>query len=136
MKKTEKRRIIFFPGMLIACMCAVILSTGCMQENETAIRHKLELICEEDMQAIVEDVPVSERLDPVYYTISVFKKYDEGRYSYMAAVEFYYLKRVKIKTIRKYRYHSLPKLWERYSNEEKIIHETGNTGKSINDKQK
>jgi hypothetical protein len=107
----------------LAAMSVVCVMAGCFGENEKLIRHKLELICEDDMASMTEEVPADERLDPVYYTITVFKKYDEGKYSYMAVVDFYFFKKVKLKAVRKYRYHSTPRQWERYFNEYKIIHD-------------
>ena len=48
--------------------------------------------------------------------IKKYEKFKQGKYIRMAFVDFYFLKNVKRKIFRKYRYHKFYGKWERYEN--------------------
>lgn len=107
-------KVIFY-GILCVFVCA-----GCFKESEKNIKQKLMIILEDDLKTIISDISKENLVDSVHYNIVEYKKYTEYKYTTMAIVDFYFLKRVSAKIVRKYRYHSLEKKWERYFNEYKF----------------
>jgi hypothetical protein len=103
-------------------LCGVFL-LGC-GEKDLLIREKLDAICASDLQAITADLPKTSLADSMYYTVVSYKTYSEGRYSKMATVDFYFLNKVKAKIVRKYRYITEARLWDRYSNVYMLIDDT------------
>lgn len=99
------------------CLIAVcgVLVCGC-GESDVLIRKKLEVICASDLKAITADLPKTSIIDTPSYSIVSYKSFNEGMYSKMAIVDFYFLKKVKAKTTRKYRYYASAQLWDRYYN--------------------
>ena len=96
----------------------------CSGENEETIRKKLNVICRGDLAAIIDSVTPGELIEKPYYKIVFYKQYPEGKYSNKAVVEFYFLKKVAVKVIRKYRYPVSVRMWDRYSNEYVFTHDT------------
>jgi hypothetical protein len=84
-----------------AVACGLMLF-GC-GESDDLIKKKLEMILTEDLRTISADLPKSSLADSVYYKIASYKSYAEGMYSEMAIVDFYFMKKVRVKIIRKYR---------------------------------
>lgn len=91
--------------------------TGCISEPEGRIKKKLEIILEDDMVAILEGIADSNLLDPTYYDLHLYQEFKGGKYSRKAEVDFYFLKNINTKIVRKYRYHRDYKKWDRYYNE-------------------
>jgi hypothetical protein len=118
------KRTIFFRWTFIFAFLSVPLGCG---EKEPIIREKLEYVCKSDLDSIVVDLPKTSLADPVYYSIISYKTYEEGKYSKMAVVEFYFLKKVKAKIVRKYRYFKEARMWDRYFNEYSFINDTTNS---------
>jgi hypothetical protein len=99
---------------LTACACGCFIF-GC-GESDVSVRKKLDIILADDLKAVSADLPKNKLLDSLYYTVVSYKDYSEGMYSKMAVVDFYFLKTVKAKITRKYRYYTAARLWDRYFN--------------------
>ena len=102
----------------------------CAGEKEETVRKKLDVICKDDLAAIIDSIATGDLLEKPYYKLSFYKRYTEGKYSRKAVAEFYFLINVKVKVVRKYRYHGSVKMWDRYSNEYVFLHDiTSDTSK-------
>jgi hypothetical protein len=108
-----------FKVLFYSILCIFVVA-GCMNESGKQIKEKLIVILDDDLKTIVGDISKENLADSVYYTIVSYKDYKEYRYRKMAVVDFYFMKNVSVKIVRKYRYHSLEKKWERYFNEYKF----------------
>jgi hypothetical protein len=104
-------RIVFFFGVLPA-----ILLSGC-GESDVLIRKKLDALLQSDMKAITAGLPAEGLLKEPFYTVVSYKIYREGMYSRMAVADFYFMNKIKVKIVRKYRYYASARLWDRYFNE-------------------
>ncbi|MFP4165293.1 MAG: hypothetical protein ACLFVE_15070 [Chitinispirillaceae bacterium] len=100
---------LFVPFLLLLCLC--------VEEKEEVIRQKLDVVLEDDLRAIVEGVTKKGLIEDPYFKIVEYESYEEGYYSRKAVVDFYFLKTVKRKIRRKYRYQNRLGLWDRYFNE-------------------
>ena len=107
-------RAMIFPLFIITGAC---LFSGCGGESDTMVRKKLEVICKNDLAAIIDSIAVENLLKQPCYKVVFFKKYSEGTYTFKAVVDFYFLKKVRVKVVRKYRYHASIRMWDRYYNE-------------------
>ena len=105
-----KKRIFSLlpPFMLIFCMC--------LDEKESVIRQKLDVILNDDIEAIIEDVDKESLLETPYFDLIDYREYKEGVYSRMAVVDFYFFNSLNMKITRKYRYYKKLGLWDRYYN--------------------
>jgi hypothetical protein len=106
----------------LAVVCCLFVTCG--NENELDIRSKLDIICRDDLATVADDIAAEDRIDPVYFTMVLFKRYSEGKYTYMAVVDFFFLKKVPAKMVRKYRYHSKARKWERYFNQYQFVNDS------------
>ena len=109
--------------VLLKSLIILVLIGGCTIESDRVIKKKLLVILEDDLNAIIEDIPKEHILDSVYYEIDSlidFKK-ESIKYSKKAVVDFYFLKNAKAKIVRKYRYETVSRKWERYYNEYKFF---------------
>jgi hypothetical protein len=96
----------------------IILLTACtLRLNEDTTRRMLEVILKDDMSVTVEGIDTAAILQNPYYEYREFKGFKEGQYQYLAIVEFYFLREVKQKIVRKYRFDKRYLKWERYYNE-------------------
>ena len=102
---------------LVAIVVSLAAIVGCFNESDRAIREKLRVILEDDLLTILQETADSTHLPGSRYHITAYKSYDEGIYSRKAEVDFYFLKGVKVKIVRKYRYVRNDGKWERYLNE-------------------
>lgn len=118
--KTNYRKIVLFFFFIVACC----LLPGCSGESEEMVRKKFEVICADDLAAILDSIAVENLIEQPYYRVVFYKQYSEGAYSRKAVVDFYFLKRVGVKVVRKYRYHASKGMWERYSNKYVFLHDT------------
>ena len=106
---------------IILPLCAVlaVLAASC-EESDAVIRGKLDVILDDDLAAIVDSMEPSALIEKPYYEMISYKEYDEGAYSRMAIVDFFFLKPltggVTKKINRKYRYHKRLGMWDRYHN--------------------
>lgn len=110
----------------LICMCAVAVLAlqGCGGEPEEMIRKKLEVILDDDLAALTADVPEESLADSTYYVIREYKRYQEGRYTYRAVVDFFFLDKVNVKVERKYRYHRPYGKWDRYQNVYRFVNDS------------
>jgi hypothetical protein len=101
------------------CALFAILCVSCAESNEV-IRGKLGVVLADDLAAIVDSVAESALIEKPYYEIISYKEYDEGAYSRLAVVDFFFLKALSGGTVkkigRKYRYHRRFGMWDRYHN--------------------
>lgn len=112
MKLSKKRYylaafIIFF---MTVCGCALKLS-------EKSARALLEPILQEDLTVITDGLDSSGLLENPYFEIKELSKFEEGQYQYLAVADFYFLKTVQQKIVRKYRFNKIYSRWELYYNE-------------------
>lgn len=112
----EFKSIILYPLVLL-----IFIFAGCFSEPDSRIKRKLDIILEDDLNAIVEDMADTNLLDSAYFDMYLYQEYDEGKYSRKAEVDFYFLKNVNAKIVRKYRYHREYKKWDRYYNKYQFI---------------
>ncbi len=105
--------VLFLSFLLLFCMCA--------EEKDEVIRKKLDVILQDDLNAILDGVSTDALLDKPHYTMVEYKSYDEGDYSKLAIVDFYFLKKINMKITRKYRYYKPKGLWDRYFNKYMVI---------------
>lgn len=118
---------IFRSGLLKCILLACILgffNIQCQKEPDELIRKKLEVILQSDLEAITSDIAKEGLLEKPFFKITLYKDYKESFYSKRAEVDFYFLKKIHYKIIRKYRYHRQRQMWERYFNEYKLVPDT------------
>jgi hypothetical protein len=96
----------------------------CGGDSEEITKNKLDAICKDDLVASIDSIAVENLIEKPYYKLVEYKNYSEGKYSKKAVVEYYFLKRVPVKLVRKYRYIQSVRMWDRYSNEYIFIHDT------------
>jgi hypothetical protein len=123
--KTRKRPVIVFAALVGAAFACFFIS--CSGDSEETIRKKLDVICKDDLTAITDSITAKDLLEKPYYKLTFYKQYKEGKYSRKAIAEFYFLKNVAVKVVRKYRYHASIQMWDRYSNEYVFLHDTSST---------
>jgi hypothetical protein len=120
-----KRRNVFKAAVLICSVLSIlVLNFSCSFESNELVRQKLNLILPDDMKGIVEGIPSNALLEKPHYEISSYKKFKKGMYSVKAEVNFYFLNKVDVKIVRKFRYHRSKKMWERYFNEYRYTSDT------------
>jgi hypothetical protein len=96
----------------------IILFISCVPKpSEKRVHGILEVILKDDLTVIVEGIDSNAVLQPPFYEVREFSKYKEGQYQYLAVVDFYFLKEIKQKIVRKYRFDKWYLRWERYYNE-------------------
>jgi hypothetical protein len=84
--------------------------------SEKRTRGMLDVILKDDLTVIVEGIDTAVVLEKPYYEYVKFNKYEEGQYQYLAEVNFYFFKDMKLKIVRKYRFDKYYLKWERYYN--------------------
>jgi len=90
--------------------------SGCIIESDAKIKQKLLIILDDDLKAILEDIPEENILYSAHHRIVSYKSYDKGKYTKKAVVHFIFLKKVNVRLVRKYRYYGELRKWERYVN--------------------
>ena len=121
----KKDLIISRVQTLLITVALVFIS--CSGESDEKAREKLEVILNDDIKAIIEGVDSQNLIDEPYYDMVLYQNYDEGNYSKRAVADFYFLKDVDVKIIRKYRYHRVHRMWDRYYNEYSFLPDTSDT---------
>lgn len=108
--------------VLLFSLFLLLLIGGCTFESDKTVKDKLLVILQDDLNAIIEDIPEENLLDSVYYEIVLYKEYkkESFKFSKKAVVDFYFFKKVKAKIVRKYRYEKQSRKWDRYYNEYKF----------------
>jgi len=103
-----------------------LLLCGC-SESDNFVQKKFDSILRIDLDTIIAGVQKNGLLDTPYFRILSYKSYNEGIYSKLAVVEFFFLKTIKAKIVRKYRYVTEAGLWDRYFNEYKFYDDSTKT---------
>ena len=103
-------------AIICCCGLTLLILQGCGEEPEEMIRKKLQVILDDDLATLTADVPEESVRDTAYFVVREYKRFDEGRYTRKAVVDFYFLDRVGVKVERKYRYHRRYGKWDRYRN--------------------
>lgn len=98
----------------------IITVCGCLKESDTLIKRKMLVILEDDLKSVVQDIKKEGIADSSFFNIVEYKEYKGGTYTKKAVVDFIIFKDIDVKIVRKYRYHSGAKKWERYFNEYKF----------------
>ncbi len=112
---------------LVLISSMVLALAGCMAESSEAAREKLRVILEDDLETVVAELPRKSAIDSPYYVIETYKNFDKGAYRHLAVVNFYFLEKVNVTMVRKYRYHRDTRLWERYFNEYQFTYDSTDT---------
>ncbi|NLE01050.1 MAG: hypothetical protein GX640_14380 [Fibrobacter sp.] len=107
----------------------MLVLVSCSGESDEFARKKLDSILKDDLTAILEDVPDSALLEKPYYELVDYKTYDKGNYSKKAVADFYFMKNIPVKIVRKYRYHVNTRMWDRYYNEYSFYSDSTDTKK-------
>lgn len=107
--------------LIIAVLFAGVWLCSCSNDSDSLARKKLDLILPDDLKAIVEGIPKDALIEKPYYNVTLYKTFKKGLYSAKAEVDFYFLKKVNVKIVRKFRYHRSKKMWERYFNEYRYL---------------
>ncbi len=102
---------------MLFLLCAASMQISCSGESDELARKKLDAILQSDLKAIQEGIPDSALLESPRYEVVFYKQYDSGDYTKKAIADFYFLKNIKKKVVRKYRYHVGKRMWDRYFNE-------------------
>jgi hypothetical protein len=110
-------------GVTIAVLC-IVGAISCSGESDSYIRKKLHAIANDDLAAITEGIDRDELIEKPYYEVVLYKSFDQGKFTKKAVVEFFFLDKVKVKIVRKYRYVIALGMWERYFNEYRIMHDS------------
>lgn len=97
------------------CIMFSIFFCQCGERDEI-VRSKLDIILAGDLKEITKGIAKNDLLQTPYYTMASYKSYSQGMYSKLAVVDFYFLKGIRAKIVRKYRYLSSARLWDRYYN--------------------
>jgi hypothetical protein len=116
--------MVYMPIRWFLTVVIFSVLTGCMSESDTVVRRKLEVILKDDLATVVSEVKPEIQADKPVYSVIQYTSYTKSIYSAKAVVDFYLFKSVKVKMVRKYRYHSQAKQWERYLNEYRFVHDT------------
>jgi len=103
------------------CYCVIafiILLVSCAPRlSENTVKTMLEPVLQDDLSVIMEGIDTSAIMENPYYEYTEFNEFKEGRYQYLAEVSFYFLRDVRKKIVRKYRFDRKFLRWERYYNE-------------------
>lgn len=102
---------------LLCLLGLVLMQISCGGESDELARKKLEVILKDDLEAITDGIPDSALMDNPRFEIVFYKQYDAWDYSKKAVVDFYFLKNIEKKVVRKYRYQTGKRMWDRYFNE-------------------
>ncbi|MDR0330805.1 MAG: hypothetical protein LBH93_03750 [Chitinispirillales bacterium] len=107
-------------GVAVPLALAAAILCACA-EGDAVIRNKLDIILNDDLEAILEDVSPEALIEKPLFDMTEYRKYSEGAYTRMAIVDFYFLKPAAatgtgMKIRRKYRYHRRLGMWDRYYN--------------------
>jgi hypothetical protein len=99
-------------------LITVVMFIGCTPRvSEEKASAQLKVLLDDDLETIIADLKKSDLIEKPYYTINSFSGFDEGKYRYLAEVDYFFLKGVNEKIVRKYRYYLMYQKWERYINE-------------------
>ena len=87
-------------------------------ETDDLIRQKLEFVLEDDLRTIADEIrktDASALLDRPFYRIMSYQAFDKNlSFNRKAVVEFYYLRKIQMIQVRKYRYSPAMRQWQRY----------------------
>jgi hypothetical protein len=119
MKFKTKNELNFKIGSVWSLFCLVFM-IGC-SEPGPRIEKKLENILQEDLEYMVAELKADGRdssiLEKPYYKVRDIRLYkgDSSRiFRSFAEVGFYYLKGVEVCQVRKYRYWTTRRTWDRF----------------------
>ncbi|NLW33473.1 MAG: hypothetical protein GXY77_18655 [Fibrobacter sp.] len=122
-----QKKGLIIPLILTLLVTVALVFISCSGESDEKAREKLKVILNDDLKAIIEGIDSKNLIDEPYYDLVRYQNYDEGNYSKRAVVDFYFLKDVNVKIIRKYRYHRVHRMWDRYFNEYSFLSDTSDT---------
>ena len=111
-----------FIKVILYGVIVLFITNGCIKESDDRIKDNLLIILKDDLNSIISDIPEDNIKDSVFFEIVFYKdfKSESIKYSKKASVDFYFFKKIKLKIVRKYRYHRQSHKWERYYNEYKF----------------
>jgi hypothetical protein len=101
----------------------MLLPGGCSHESDEAIQGKLQTVLKNDLDTLVSSLPKASVADTVYFEIRENKKFGKGPFTRLVVADFYFLRNVKVKVMRKYRYQAWEQRWEMFDSQSVFIHE-------------
>jgi len=110
----KPRSVLVSVSLAVICIALV---TGCSGESREMADKKLCAISDSDLKTLLEGLPKEKVLDKPYYKVVSIDEFKKGEYSLKAVVDFYIFRKITLKVERKYRYHKVKMMWERYFNE-------------------
>lgn len=118
-----KNRPLRLAALLIS-LAAVLAACGWFPGAEGRTRGKLERLLDDDLAVIAGEIAARDTtallLRPFWRIVAYKATPNSGSYSHLCEVDFYYLKAIKMKQVRKYRYNPDTGEWERYKKD--LVH--------------
>jgi len=99
---------------VVISIVLLVFIGGC-SSNSTENK-RLIAILNDDLEAIVTGVDPAALLDTPFWVRIKDTNYDSGKYRRLVEVHFYFLKDIKKRIYRKYRYNKTLGIWERFEN--------------------
>jgi hypothetical protein len=109
--------------VVLACIAGTAL-WGCSSESSQQARARLPATLDSALINEKRALPAYGVADSAYYMIVEYKTFDKGRYSARAYVDFYFLRKARVKLATKYRHNRQTETWERFDEEWRIMHDT------------
>ena len=98
-----------------------LLFAGCGGRDEQEVNRDLVKVLDGDLKAMADETRAGDPgavLDRPYYRVDTYTVTKESfRFERKVEATFYYLKNIRMKQIRKYRFSSMGSRWERYYKE-------------------
>ncbi len=102
----------------VTIFTTLFLLFGCTPKpSEDIVKQQLDIVLKDDLKEILLDISNDAVVDSPRFVITEWGIYDEGKYSYRAEVDFFFLGKIEKKVVRKYRYYTAYQKWDRYYNE-------------------
>jgi hypothetical protein len=110
--------------MIVVLVWSIVVPTllsGCLPDADQLRDKKFKVILADDLATLIAGVDSVGLADACYYELVEYTTGYEGKFSARAVVDFYFLKKVGVKVVRKYRYHTVLGQWDRYYNKYEFI---------------
>lgn len=107
-------RFSLFSRFLTAAVPLVLL-LACSGGPSKRVEKELNVILKDDLSTMISELPDTAVSDSPFYHIVQYQYFPKDeKFSYLAVVDFYYFKSIRVKQIRKYRYQKVQQKWDRY----------------------
>ena len=105
--------------MCFLLIAFIILLVACTPKvPEDVARMRLKPLLQSCLDTITAGIDTSAILETPRFEIREFRSFDEGQYQYLAVVDFYFLRDIPKKIVRRYRFNRNRLIgWELFGNE-------------------